>query len=168
MRYRPSILDNVKHWRVFEDDLQINRFLEMVNGFSSANIDVGAGPCSYRKSCYIGTRKSKEIVPEATKKRAQPLHLRQRRRQEGSATLIKEGAMGRGIKDKVQKGSDRGSGAHTRDQCRKSWKTAGSYGVIGKAAVQSTERPTVTVRVFGYCWDRPIVLYHGETFGPPI
>ena len=27
-------------------------------------IDVGAGPHSYRKSCYIGTRKSKEIVPE--------------------------------------------------------------------------------------------------------
>ena len=38
---------------------------------------VGAGPRSYRKSCYIGTRKSKEIVPEAAKKRAQPLHLRQ-------------------------------------------------------------------------------------------
>ena len=24
---------------------------------------VGAGPCSYRKGCYIGTRKSKETVP---------------------------------------------------------------------------------------------------------
>ena len=40
---------------------------------------VGAGPRSYRKSCYIGTRKSKEIVPEAAEKRAQPLHLTQQR-----------------------------------------------------------------------------------------
>ena len=64
-------------------------------------IDVGLGPRSYKKSCYIGTRKSKEIVPEAAKKRAQPLHLRQQRRQEGLATLMNgEGEMGRGIKDK--------------------------------------------------------------------
>ena len=76
--------------------------------------------------------------------------------------------MGRDIKDKGQNGSDRGSGTHTRDQRQKSWKTVGSCGVTGKAAVQSTERPTVTVRVLGYCWDRPTVLYHGETFKPPI
>ena len=66
------------------------------------------------KIAAVGTRKSKERVPEAAEKRAQPLHLRQRRRQEGSTTLINgEGAMGRGIKDKGQKGSNRGSGAHT-------------------------------------------------------
>ena len=40
--------------------------------------------------------------------------------------------MGRGIEDKGQKGSDRGSGAHTRNQCQKSQKTAGSYGVTRK------------------------------------
>ena len=49
----------------------------------------------------VETRKSKEIVPEAAEKRAQPLHLRQRQRQEGLATLInREGEMGQGIKDK--------------------------------------------------------------------
>ena len=37
-----------------------------------------------------------------------------------------------------------------------------------KVVVQSTERPTVTVRVLGYCWDRPTILYHCETFMPPI
>ena len=29
VRYRPSILDNVDHWQVFEDDEQINKFLQM-------------------------------------------------------------------------------------------------------------------------------------------
>ena len=40
--------------------------------------------------------------------------------------------MGRGIKDKGQKGSDRGSGTHTHDQSQKSWKTAESYSVTSK------------------------------------
>ena len=85
------------------------------------------------KIAVVETRKSKEIVPEAVEKRAQPLHLRKRRWQEGSATLINgEGAMGRGIKDKGQKGSDWGSDTHTRDQHRKSRKNAGSYDVISK------------------------------------
>ena len=42
------------------------------------NPSVGVGPRSYRKSCYIGTRKSKERVLEVAEKRAQPLHLRER------------------------------------------------------------------------------------------
>ena len=62
---------------------------------------VGAGSRSYRKSCYIETRNSKGIVPEAVERRAETLHLRQWQWQEGSATLMnEEGAMGRGIKDK--------------------------------------------------------------------
>ena len=40
--------------------------------------------------------------------------------------------MGQGIKDKVQKGSDQGSGAHTDDQHQKSRKTVESYGVTSK------------------------------------
>jgi hypothetical protein len=28
VKYRPSIPNNVKHWKVFEDDLEIKRFLE--------------------------------------------------------------------------------------------------------------------------------------------
>ena len=37
-----------------------------------------------------------------------------------------------GIKDKGQKGSDQGSGAHTRDQHQKSRKIAGICGVTSK------------------------------------
>jgi hypothetical protein len=39
MKYRPSIPNNVKHWKVFEDDLEIKRFLETVDDFSALHID---------------------------------------------------------------------------------------------------------------------------------
>jgi ribonuclease HI len=39
VKYRPSIPNNVKHWKVFEDDLEIKRFLETVDEFSSLHID---------------------------------------------------------------------------------------------------------------------------------
>ena len=39
VKYRPSIPDNVKHWKVFEDDLEIKRFLESVDEFSALHID---------------------------------------------------------------------------------------------------------------------------------
>jgi hypothetical protein len=39
VKYRPSIPDNVKHWKVFEDDLEIKRFLETVGEFSALHID---------------------------------------------------------------------------------------------------------------------------------
>jgi hypothetical protein len=39
VKYRPSIPDNVKHWKVFEDDLEIKRFLETVDEFSTLHID---------------------------------------------------------------------------------------------------------------------------------
>ena len=41
MRYKPPIPNNVKHWQFFEDDLQIKKFLEMVNEFNSTKIDQG-------------------------------------------------------------------------------------------------------------------------------
>ena len=56
--------------------------------------------------------------------------------------------MGRGIEEKGQKGSDRGSGAHTYDQRQEAWKTAESCGVT-QSGISSTDRPTVIVRVFG-------------------
>jgi hypothetical protein len=37
--YRPSILDNVKYWKVFEDDLELKNFLETVEEFSALKID---------------------------------------------------------------------------------------------------------------------------------
>jgi hypothetical protein len=39
VKYRPSLPDNVKNWKVFEDDLEINIFLETIDEFSSLHID---------------------------------------------------------------------------------------------------------------------------------
>jgi hypothetical protein len=39
VKYRPSIPNNVKHWKVFEDDLEIKIFLETVDEFSALYID---------------------------------------------------------------------------------------------------------------------------------
>jgi hypothetical protein len=39
VKYRPSIPDNVKHWKVFEDDLEIKIFLEIVDEFPTLHID---------------------------------------------------------------------------------------------------------------------------------
>ena len=41
-----------------------------------------------------------------------------------------------------------GSDASTHGQCREAWKTAGSCGVMERGS-SSTDRLTVTVRVFG-------------------
>jgi ribonuclease HI len=39
VKYRPSIPDNVKNWKVFEDDLEIKIFLETFDEFSALHID---------------------------------------------------------------------------------------------------------------------------------
>jgi hypothetical protein len=39
IRYRPSVPNNIKHWKVFEDDLEIEKFLQSVNEFSTLHID---------------------------------------------------------------------------------------------------------------------------------
>jgi hypothetical protein len=44
IRYRPSVLDNVKHWKVFEDDLEIKNFLQSVDEFSALHIDQDLDP----------------------------------------------------------------------------------------------------------------------------
>ena len=36
---RPSIPDNTKYWQVFEDDMQIKRFLELLGEFVNTCID---------------------------------------------------------------------------------------------------------------------------------
>ena len=79
-----------------------------------------------------------------------------------------EGAIGKGIKDKGQKGSDRGSGTHTHDQHREAWKTAKSCSVTSKWQFKVNIGQLSQLGFLGYCWDRPTVLYQGETFGPPI
>jgi hypothetical protein len=44
VKYRPPIPDNVKHWRVFEDDLEIKIFLETIDEFSKLHIDQDVDP----------------------------------------------------------------------------------------------------------------------------
>ena len=39
VKHRPSILDNVKNWQVFEDNHQIKRFLENEEEFVNTQID---------------------------------------------------------------------------------------------------------------------------------
>ena len=39
MKYRPSLLDNVQHWKVSEDDDEVNRFMQVIDEFSEMDID---------------------------------------------------------------------------------------------------------------------------------
>jgi ribonuclease HI len=39
VKYRPSIPNNVKYWKVFEDDLELKKFLESVDEFVALHID---------------------------------------------------------------------------------------------------------------------------------
>ena len=39
MRYRPCVPDNVRHWRVFEDEIEIKKLLELTDEFTNAQID---------------------------------------------------------------------------------------------------------------------------------
>ena len=39
VRYRPCVPDNVKQWKVFEDDIEIKIFLELTDEFSNSLID---------------------------------------------------------------------------------------------------------------------------------
>jgi hypothetical protein len=39
IRYRPSVLDNIKHWKVFKDDIEIKKILQSFDEFSALHID---------------------------------------------------------------------------------------------------------------------------------
>ena len=39
VKYRPSLPDNVKYWKFFEDDDEINRFLQVIDEFFEMHID---------------------------------------------------------------------------------------------------------------------------------
>jgi ribonuclease HI len=39
IRYRPSVPDNIKHWKVFKDDLEIKKILQPVDEFFALHID---------------------------------------------------------------------------------------------------------------------------------
>ena len=38
IRYRPSVTDNIKHWKVFHDDKEIKEFLDLTYEFSTSLI----------------------------------------------------------------------------------------------------------------------------------
>jgi hypothetical protein len=44
IRYRPSVPNNIRHWKVFEDDLEIRKFLESVDEFFAFHIDQNPDP----------------------------------------------------------------------------------------------------------------------------
>ena len=39
VKYRPSLLDNVKFWKVFENDDELSKFLQVVDEFFDMHID---------------------------------------------------------------------------------------------------------------------------------
>jgi len=39
IKYKPSLPDSVTYWRVFENDEEINRFLQVIDEFSEMHID---------------------------------------------------------------------------------------------------------------------------------
>jgi hypothetical protein len=39
VKHRPIVPDNIKHWQVFDDDNQVERFLLMSDKFANTNID---------------------------------------------------------------------------------------------------------------------------------
>jgi hypothetical protein len=39
VKHRPTVPDNIKYWQVFEDDKQVERFLQMSDEFANINID---------------------------------------------------------------------------------------------------------------------------------
>ena len=39
MRYRPSVPDDIKHWKVFHDDQELKEFLELTCEFANDLVD---------------------------------------------------------------------------------------------------------------------------------
>ena len=64
-KHRPSILDNVKSWKVFEEDKQIQNFLTLTGNFDGLNIDekdaLLEGPTLIQESLSIQDGTSKDI-----------------------------------------------------------------------------------------------------------
>jgi len=42
IKHRPAVPDNIKNWKIFENNAQINNFLTLQEEFSGFNIDVDA------------------------------------------------------------------------------------------------------------------------------
>jgi hypothetical protein len=48
VKHKTTMPDNIKYWQVFEDDKQVERFLQMSDEFANINID---GEC-----CVVATK----------------------------------------------------------------------------------------------------------------
>jgi hypothetical protein len=47
VKHRPLVPDNITYWKIFENDKQVERFLQMSDEFSNLNID---DECSYQEN----------------------------------------------------------------------------------------------------------------------
>ena len=45
VKHRSFVFDNIKHWKIFQDDQQIKKFLECVDDFSENQIDQDQEDC---------------------------------------------------------------------------------------------------------------------------
>jgi hypothetical protein len=39
VKHKPIVPDNIKYWKIFKDDKQVERFLQMSDEFANSNID---------------------------------------------------------------------------------------------------------------------------------
>jgi len=62
MKYKPSLLDNVQHWKVFEDDDEVNRFLQVIDEFSEIQIDQEMKPWKKIPSPGLETKLVKIVL----------------------------------------------------------------------------------------------------------
>jgi ribonuclease HI len=55
VRHRTTIPDNIKHWQVFSDDLELQRFMQTIEEFSSISIDQEGEDDESRESTNISS-----------------------------------------------------------------------------------------------------------------
>jgi hypothetical protein len=61
--YRPSVPNNINYWKVFEDNLEIKKFLESIDEFSALHIDQGHGPkCDPHTDVFLNKIANHHIV----------------------------------------------------------------------------------------------------------
>jgi len=50
--FRPSVLDNMDHWKIFDDDKQVIKFLNHIQEFSEFHVNEKEEGCNYTKTDY--------------------------------------------------------------------------------------------------------------------
>jgi hypothetical protein len=88
IRYRPSVPDNVKHWKVFEDDQEIEKFLQSIDDFFALQIDEDQDPeLDHHPEELLDKVADRQIIQlpkQSYTKRAGPIRKIVRRKRRGS------------------------------------------------------------------------------------